>query len=215
MLRYTNEAQRSMSNIRRFKTFVKKILSFVYLDREICIDRCDLTYFLVRPEEFHSDVECHLIKEDDIPRLASDLGVRMAESAKSKLGLGYGFAAVENGKIVGYTWFLTQRCRREGEYPFYYEIFPKEKSVYISGSYVVPKKRNRAIARKVLASALNQMKAMGYESAFTTWDKKNLAVRPTLNRFGFKYIGSICYRRIMGISYRDMRNLKQVSRICE
>ena len=196
--------------LKALRNQAKKLASFFFDRAQKSITFLELDHLQIPVESPKPHFECRPLKEGDLKFVEEAFGFSGAQHFEIKMKVATCYGGFENGVLVGYTWFCHGLCRREGSYPFFYDIEPKNGFLYISGSYMVPGKRNRKLARMIGDFALCEAKKAGYRAVFSTYDVKNIPIRLLASRYGFKVIGQISFRRFFGGIGSDLEDLKKV-----
>jgi GNAT superfamily N-acetyltransferase len=100
----------------------------------------------------------------------------------------YAYAVVSNGEIIGDIWCATPREVQTA--PIHPDlpwlgITCGRNEAYMYDMYVIPDSRGKVITSFLLGSALNHLKAEGFDKVYGFYEKNNLAALWTHRLFGY------------------------------
>lgn len=123
----------------------------------------------------------------------------------------FGALATIDGQFAGFVWATNQAREREGVSPFLYPIVPACESVYLFDLIVPLKFRRSGVALNLMHQIFYLSACRGYKRAFFTYDASNYKMHGIVQRLRMQEVGTLHFRKRLGVSSIDLRGLEQVS----
>lgn len=163
-------------NVIRTHGFFKTLLRLFYLRQDLIIFRQDLTIELpevkpsgVWPSLLEDEFEFRHITAGELAEVWPSLPLQTVRHHKQFLRSGYRcFAALRNGKVVGWVWWTDQKrrerdCIQRDVKALWSYMQPR--GVYLWDAFVLPAYRGKHICYTITASLYHFLKKEGYEKA--------------------------------------------------
>ena len=200
--------------------FSKKVLIKIQQFFYCCIEH-EIVQFNVNENEFPEKLKrvvdrcslyfkCVPIDDDSIPVVEKHFGKRLAKSFVRRLPDSKGYLIIFNNIPVGYGWSTYSFRYKEGEKPFLYNIDPAPGTAYFYDGFVIPEERSRGGILLVIYQLLGEVIRDNKTIVFLTHDSMNSPMKSVAERIGFQKTGAIRYRKILGIPFKDIKDLEKV-----
>ena len=186
---------------------VKMIKRFVYCRVELALLSADLTGRTPKP--LPSAVQLRAIEIGDHATLANIVGIPgYPQDLSERLAASRGLMLLKDNQPLGYYWGATQVRKAEGIPPLAFDVVPKARHYYFYDLFVSPAQRSFFAALALMQGMVNQALADGAEQAFFL--TAHPAVEKISQGLGFRQIGKVSYRRILGCVTKNLTALDLV-----
>jgi GNAT superfamily N-acetyltransferase len=207
MLRTGQYLQTGIKAIRRHG-FFKTLLRLFYLRQDFLIFRQDLTTELpdvkpsgVWPSLLEDEFEFRHVMADELAEVWPSLRLQTVRHHKQFLRSGYRcFAALQNGKVVGWVWWTDQKRReRDCVQRDVKALWPymQPRGVYLWDALMLPVYRGKHIYTVLHLALCQFLKREGYEKALAWTYTTNIPAIRVLRRFKNDEVGRGCTERYL------------------
>jgi GNAT superfamily N-acetyltransferase len=191
---------------------IKRFLRFFYQSREFRGAVVDLPQYKSPGDVRKREVQLRAVEIGDLPMIRILFGERVAEKIRTKKRFATPYLIFYGEAPAGYIWTGSSYIPREGRPPFLFDIRPKSGVVYLFDGYVLENRRRMGILTASMDRLLTGFRQKGYKAAFFIFEGSNRGTAKMGRKLGFRVVGSVRHRRMMGV---PRRRLSSLERICE
>ncbi len=148
---------------------------------------------------YDPDIHCREMAREDLGRIRENFGDSVAASFSERLNKSTGYIALYGNRVAGYAWSSSGLLRNEGIKPFFVNLLPHAKMIYIYDCYTSPEYRNKKLFSRLLNYLLDDMDNKGFDKAFLTVRKDNSPMLNVISKHGFEIEGEINCRKYLFI----------------
>ena len=207
MLRIGQYLKMGINVIRRHGLF-KTLLRLFYLHRDLIIWRQDLTIELpevkpsgVWPSLLEDEFEFRHVMADELAEVWPSLPHQTVRHHKQFLRSGYRcFAALQNGKVVGWAWWTDQKSRERDCVQRDVKVlwpYMQPRGVYLWDGFVLPAYRGKHIYYATQVALCEFLRKAGYEKLLSWTYTTNTPVIRVRRRLKSDEVGRGCTERYL------------------
>ena len=128
----------------------------------------------------------------------------IAEKFSGWLNTHEGFILCYKNRVIGFCLSTGNLVKKQGSFPFLFDIVPNGQFCYGFGDYIIPEMRGLGMNTILMQYRLYKMKIKGYKKEFGFVDIKNVPQTKIMKRYGYEKYGSLYFKKILWKTTKKM-----------
>lgn len=198
--------------IRIIKDYIIRVKISVYCSSNLVLWSINLKNISKPSEDERNNINCKLIKNEDLIVIKSDLGADLSEKFSEWLKSSYGFIITYKDRVIGYSWSTKNAVKKQGSPPFLFNIQPNKGYSYGFGDYIIPEMRGKGMGSILMGYRYYILKKNNITQEFGFVDIKNTPQNKIMEKYGFNKRGNLHFKKIL---WKTTTKLSGIEEFCK